>query len=126
MIRRKSVRPPLQACLEAGTALQEGRDAVRRVFVYAAGEVTSEVDRARAVFKQAEDLLVTDGQQVFDAMSECRTASQDAFRTTSDATERCQSAAKTAMSAMLRKLNQMTETLAEASKQKPGGESGSR
>ncbi len=110
----------MQSCLEAEKALQQSREAVSRVFAQAAGEVNSEIDQARSVFKKAENLLAEDSRQVVDAMAACYNASLAAFGATSTVAEQGQSATKLAMNAMLKKLNRITEAFAEASKQAAG------
>jgi hypothetical protein len=114
---RKTVRAPLQSCLDAEQALQQGREVIGQVFANAAEEVQVEIDRARAIFTRAEDSLTGDSQQVYGAMASCRDASQSAFGKTSASAERGQAATRAVTNAMLEKLNQITEAFANAAKE---------
>lgn len=117
---RKPRRAPLQSCIDAGRAMQESRDAVGHIFVQTAGEIEEEVARARAVFAQAECSLTGCGSELDDAIGALRKVSQSAFGKTSAAAVQGEKAAQAATEAMMARLNQISNALANAANQAPG------
>jgi len=115
-------RAPAQSTLDASMAMAQGREAVQRVLASAATEVNLEIERARAAFNQAEDLLTADALKVQENMAACDTASESIFEKTASAARQSQSAAQGAINAMLQQLNRINESIAGAGRQDRSGQ----
>jgi hypothetical protein len=99
--------------------MQECREAVGKIFVQTAGEIEEEVARARAVFAQAGGSLTGQGSGLDDAMAALRAVSQSAFGKTSTAASQGENAARAATEAMMARLNQIANSLANVANQAP-------
>jgi hypothetical protein len=112
----RRVRPSSEPCLNAQNALQHGREAVSRAFESAAGEISDEISRARAVFADAEHLMASDARKVRSLLD----ASEAAYQKTVSAAEQGENSAKSALKKMLENLNKITESLSNEQPPPPG------
>lgn len=106
--RARNMRLPAEAVLGADRAMQDGRNMVGDVLRQASGAVRGEIQRAQAVFADAQKALASNSEVVSDAMAACRSAAKAAEGNTAAASQRGQEAAKSAMTAMMERLNRIT------------------
>ncbi len=117
--QRQPLRPPLESCIDAEQAMQESREAVKKVFAQTAADVEEEIMRARAVFAQAEGSMAGESAGLYDAMTSFRSVSQSAFGKASTAAAQGENAARAATGVMMERLNQISASLANAANQAP-------